>query len=187
MYYWHWVRNVVRRPYTTGYPTNPDPELMGDESRNVIRESFKSGDRPMRRRSLAIRQVDSGSCNGCESELSLLASPDYDLTRYGFGLVASPKHADILVVTGVVTERMAPVVKAAWEQMTEPKRVVAMGICAINGGVFQGAPGVIGSLEGIVPVVIQIDGCPPTPAAILRGLLWAVDGKDPEPAKEVMA
>ncbi len=187
MYYWHWLRNVVHRPYTTGYPTKPDPEFLGNESCGRIRGHFNLGDPPMTRRSLAIRHVDSGSCNGCESELSLLASPDYDLTRYGFGLVPSPKHADILVVTGVVTERMAPVVKNAWEQMTEPKRVVAMGICAISGGVFQGAPGVIGSLDGIVPVSVQIDGCPPTPAEILRGLLWAVDGKDPAPIKEVMA
>lgn len=185
MYYWHWFRNIVRRPYTTGYPTNSDLELAETESRDGIRESFNPGDLPMSRRSLAIRQVDSGSCNGCESELGLLASPDYDLTRYGFGWVPSPKHADILVVTGVVTERMAPVVKAVWEQMTEPKRVVAIGICAINGGVFRDAPGVIGSLDGIVPVAIQIDGCPPTPAEILRGLLWAVDGKDP--LREVMA
>lgn len=187
MYYWHWLRNIVRRPYTTGYPTSPDHELLGDESQGTIRDSFKAGDRAMSRRSLAIRQVDSGSCNGCESELGLLASPDYDLTRYGFGWVPSPKHADILVVTGVVTERMAPVVKAAWEQMTEPKRVVAVGVCAINGGVFGEAPGVIGSLDGIVPVAIQIDGCPPSPAEILRGLLWAVDGKDPVPLKEVMS
>ena len=102
-------------------------------------------------------------------------------------MVPSPKHADILVVTGVVTDRMAPVVQAVYEQMTAPKRVVAIGICAISGGVFRGAPGVIGSLEGIVPVTIRVDGCPPTPGDILRGLLWALDGKDPQVGQGVLA
>ncbi len=187
MYYWHWLRNIVRRPHTTGYPTNRDGVVVSMGNPDGIKEFSDEGLRGMSRRAVALRQVDSGSCNGCESELSLLSSPDYDLTRYGFSVAPSPKHADILVVTGVVTERMAPVVKAVYEQMTEPKRVVAIGVCAISGGVFREAPGVIGSLEGIVPVTIQIDGCPPTPGDILRGLLWAVDGKDPEAVQGVMA
>ncbi len=187
MYYWHWVRNILRKPYTTGYPTQDDGVVMSMLNSDGITETFAKNQSPMNRRAVALRQVDAGSCNGCESELSLLSSPDYDLSRYGFSLAPSPKHADILVVTGVVTEPMARVVKAVYDQMTEPKRVVAVGVCAISGGVFRDAPGVIGSLAGIVPVSIQIDGCPPTPGDILRGLMWAVDGKDPQVDREVLA
>jgi len=178
MYYWHWLKNVVRRPKTTGYPTEPDPMVSRMSTANAISEKIPTAG-PFPRRASALRHVDGGSCNGCESELSLLSSPDYDLTRYGFSFTPSPKHADILVVTGVITEAMAPVIQAVFEQMTYPKRVVALGNCPLDGYVFKAAKNVIGSLENIVPVTLSISGCPPTPGDILRGLLTAVDGTDP--------
>lgn len=178
MYYWHWLRHIVRRPKTTGYPTEPDPNVAEMASATVLGPG-PSAAGPFARRSVALRHVDGGSCNGCESELGLLSSPDYDLTRYGFSFTPSPKHADILMVTGVITRPMVPVIEEVFEQMTEPKRVVALGSCAVDGWVFQGAPHVLGSLNGIVPVTVSIAGCPPTPGDILRGLLAAVDGYDP--------
>ncbi len=178
MYYWHWLKNIVRRPETTGFPTDPD----GIAKTMSNSDAIQTRARPVEgflRRSLAIRHIDGGSCNGCESELGLLSSPDYDLTRYGFSFTPSPKHADILVITGVITDAMVPVIADVFEQMTAPKRVVALGSCAIDGWVFRGAPGVRGGLEGIVPVATRIAGCPPTPGDILRGLLATVDGVDP--------
>jgi Ni,Fe-hydrogenase III small subunit len=181
LYYWHWIKNVVHRPKTTGYPTAADA-IVQQMSHDAAITLNSLPAQPFFRRSVALRHVDGGSCNGCESELGLLSSPDYDLTRYGFSLVPSPKHADILVVTGVITSAMAPVIQGVYEQMTSPKRVVVLGACAINGGVFQDAPGVLGHLNGIVPVTVRIDGCPPSPGDILRGLLAAVDGYDPAPS-----
>ncbi len=178
MYYWHWLRHVVRLPKTTGYPTEPDPKVANMASAGALAAGPKATG-PFARRSVAMRHVDAGSCNGCESELGLLSSPDYDLTRYGFSFSPSPKHADILVVTGVITRPMVPVIEEVFEQMTEPKRVVALGSCAVDGWVFQGAPDVLASLAGIMPVTVSIAGCPPTPGDILRGLLAAVDGQDP--------
>ena len=184
MYYWHWLKNIVRLPQTTGYPTESDPRVEA-----MVHTASLSGSHPekpvMFRRAAAIRHVDGGSSNGCESELGLLSSPDYDMTRYGFTFTPSPKHADILVVTGVVTEAMVPVIKTVYEQMTEPKRVVALGSCAIDGWMFKDAPGIVGSLDGIVPVTLSIAGCPPTPGDILRGLMTAVDGVDPKTLQEV--
>ncbi len=184
MYYWHWIRNIVRLPYTTGYPTESAPVVEAMENADAL-TNYRPQEPALFRRAAAIRHVDAGSCNGCESELSLIASPHYDLTRYGFSFTPSPKHADILVVTGVITRAMVPVIKTVFEQMTEPKRVVALGSCAIDGGVFKDAPDVMGSLDGIVPVTVAIAGCPPTPGDILRGLLAAVDGEDPRVQREV--
>lgn len=182
MHYWHWVTNLRTKPATTGFPTETDDRIhhmLQGEVRALGSQAVNAPACGFLRRSLQLRHVDTGSCNGCESELSMLGSPDYDLSRYGFGFTPSPKHADLLVVTGVVTRTMAEVLARVYQQMTAPKKVVAIGICAISGGVFAGADGVLGSLDGIVPVDVSIDGCPPSPGDILRGLLWAVDGRDP--------
>lgn len=184
MYYWHWLKNIVRRPHTTGFPTESDPDAAAMSDWTAVRTGGSTVDTVLRR-SMAIRHVDAGSCNGCESELGLLSSPDYDLSRYGFSFTPSPKHADILVVTGVITEAMVPVMQNVFEQMSAPKRVVALGACPMDGGVFRGAPGVRGRLDGIIPVTATIAGCPPSPGDILRGLLAAVDGVDPAAGKEV--
>jgi Ni,Fe-hydrogenase III small subunit len=133
-------------------------------------------DRPDRGRSLAIRHVDAGSCNGCEHELTLTSSPHYDLQRYGLGIVASPRHADVLLVTGPVTTRMREPLLIAYNAMPEPRRVAALGDCALGCNVLGTAEDVVGSVEAVLPVDIRIPGCPPTPEAIAAALLALIDG-----------
>ena len=121
--------------------------------------------------SLSLRHVDAGSCNGCEHELGAAANPLYDLPRLGLDVVASPRHADILLVTGPVTTRMATALRRAYEAMPEPRLVAALGDCALGCGVL-GDPGeLIGSLDAVLPVDLRIPGCPPTPEAIAEHLL----------------
>jgi Ni,Fe-hydrogenase III small subunit len=133
-----------------------------------------------RGRSLAIRHVDAGSCNGCEHELTLLASPYYDLQRYGLGIVASPRHADILLVTGPVTTRMRAPLLLAYEAMPEPRRVAALGDCANGCNILALDSEIAGPLDEILPVDLRIPGCPPTPLAIATALLALVDEGDPQ-------
>jgi Ni,Fe-hydrogenase III small subunit len=123
------------------------------------------------RRSLALRHVDAGSCNGCEHELALASSPVYDLARFGLDIVASPRHADILLVTGPVTARMAAALRAAYDAMPEPRLVAALGDCALGCGVLADPAEIAGSLDALLPVDIRIPGCPPTPDAIAECLL----------------
>ena len=130
---------------------------------------------PARGRSLAVRHVDAGSCNGCEHELTLAAAPQYDLQRYGFGVVASPRHADVLLVTGTVTTRMREPLLAAYASMPEPRLVVALGDCALGCGVLGSASELAGPVEAILPVDLRIPGCPPPPEAIAAGLLELLD------------
>ena len=128
-------------------------------------------------RSLAIRHVDAGSCNACEHELAATAAPQYDLQRFGLDVVASPRHADILLVTGPVTARMAGPLRAAYEAMPEPRLVAALGDCALGCGVLGAAAEIAGPLEKLLPVDIRIPGCPPSPEAIAEAILAA----DPQP------
>ena len=130
---------------------------------------------PDRGRSLAIRHVDAGSCNGCEHELVLATSPYYDLQRFGLGIVASPRHADILLVTGAVTTRMHQPLLTAYAAMPEPRRVAALGDCALGCNLLGTADNLIGPLETVLPVDLRIRGCPPTPEAIADALLGLVD------------
>jgi Ni,Fe-hydrogenase III small subunit len=126
---------------------------------------------PRPRGSLALRHVDAGSCNGCEHELIAASNPFYDLQQYGLNIVASPRHADLLLVTGVITTRMAPALRIAYEAMPEPRLVGALGNCAL-GIDLLGDPGdLAGPLEHVVPVDLRIPGCPPTPAQIVAGLV----------------
>jgi Ni,Fe-hydrogenase III small subunit len=122
-------------------------------------------------RALAIREVDAGSCNGCELEIAGLASPVYDMERFGLHFVASPRHADLLLVTGPVTRNMEIPLRRTYEATPAPKVVVAVGDCAKHCGVFQGSYAVVGPVERIIPVDITISGCPPEPVDILRGIL----------------
>ncbi len=127
--------------------------------------------RPDRGRSLALRHVDAGSCNGCEHELTLATSPYSDVERYGFGIVASPRHADVLLVTGTVTTRMHQPLLAAYAAMPEPRRVVALGDCALGRAVLGLASEIVGPVEALLPVDLRIPGCPPSPEAITAALV----------------
>jgi Ni,Fe-hydrogenase III small subunit/NAD-dependent dihydropyrimidine dehydrogenase PreA subunit len=122
-------------------------------------------------RALNIRQVDAGSCNGCEGEIVALTNPYYDLERFGIHFVASPKHADMLLVTGPVTRNMAAAVKNAYDAVPAPKLVVAVGTCGCSGGIFGGSHAVVGPVDAVIPVDGYIPGCPPTPSMILTGIL----------------
>ncbi|MGW4210397.1 NADH-quinone oxidoreductase subunit B family protein [Lentzea sp. NPDC004789] len=132
------------------------------------------GERPERAAvlggSVQIRHVDAGSCNGCEVEIGSAFGPVHDGERYGARLVASPRHADALLVTGVVTRNMAEPLRRTFDAVPAPKLVVAVGDCARNCGVFAGAYGVVGAVRDVVPVDVEIPGCPPRPEAIVEGL-----------------
>lgn len=130
---------------------------------------------PRQGRSLAVRHVDAGSCNGCEHELTIAAGPQYDLGRFGFGIVASPRHADVLLVTGTVTRRMREPLLAAYNAMPEPRRVVALGDCALGCGVLALSSELAGPVESIIPVDARVPGCPPTPEAITAALIEICD------------
>jgi len=134
--------------------------------------------RPDRGRSLALRHVDAGSCNGCEHELTLAGSPYYDLQRFGLGLVASPRHADILLVTGPVTTRMREPLLAAYHAMPEPRRVAALGDCALGCNVLGTRDAIVGAVDEVLPVALRIKGCPPRPDEIAAALLALIDEDD---------
>jgi Ni,Fe-hydrogenase III small subunit len=122
-------------------------------------------------RSLSIREVDAGSCNGCELEIHALNNAFYDLERFGLRFVASPRHADVLLVTGPVTRNMQQALERTWRATPDPKWVVAVGDCAADGGVFRGSQACVGGVAKVVPVDLVIRGCPPEPIALLKGLL----------------
>lgn len=123
------------------------------------------------KRSIRIRQVDAGSCNACEWECTALGNPVYDVSRFGIDFVASPRHADILLVTGPVSLPMAEALRKTYLAMPEPKIVIACGSCAKDGGVYKGAYGVLDGAGSVVPVDGYIPGCPPNPAAIMKGIM----------------
>ena len=150
--------------------------------RRVRRElAVPAASRP---RSLAFRHVDAGSCNGCEHELAATANPFYDLQRFGLDVVASPRHADALVVSGAVTKRMATPLLRAYEAMPEPRLVVALGDCARGHGhgLIADPAELAGPAEAILPVDLTIPGCPPSPQRIANGLLEALDFLTPMPS-----
>lgn len=132
--------------------------------------------RPDRGRSLAVRHVDAGSCNGCEHELTLTSGPACDLARLGIGIVASPRHADVLLVSGVVTTRMREPLLTAYAAMPEPRRVAALGDCALGRGLLGSPSELDGPVEDVLPVDLRIPGCPPSPQEIAAALLTLIDG-----------
>jgi membrane-bound hydrogenase subunit mbhJ len=131
--------------------------------------------RPDRGRSLAVRHVDCGSCNGCEHELILASSPYSDLQRFGIGIVASPRHADVLLVTGPVTTRMRSPLLTAYASMPEPRRVAALGDCAVGTDILGSPDEIVGPADAVLPVDLRIAGCPPTPDTIAAALLELID------------
>jgi len=145
------------------------PELFkeiepdGRELRSLIRKKFG--------RSLNIREVDTGSCGACESEINAANNPVYDLQRFGVNFVASPRHADALLVTGPVSKNMLTALKKTYEAMAEPKFVITCGDCALDGGLFKDSYYVEGPVKDILPVALHIPGCPPSPSAIIKALL----------------
>jgi Ni,Fe-hydrogenase III small subunit len=133
--------------------------------------------RPDRGRSLAVRHVDCGSCNGCEHELVLASSPYADLQRFGIGIAASPRHADVLLVTGPVTTRMRGPLLTAYAAMPEPRRVAALGDCAVGTDILGSPSEIVGPIETVLAVDLRIPGCPPTPGEIAAALLGLIDSK----------
>ena len=147
----------------------PAPPTDADAARALALRLEAASQRRLGR-SLAIRAVNAGSCNGCELELRMLASTVYDLERFGMSFVSSPRHADVLLVTGPVTRSMQEPLVRTWQAMPEPKWVVAVGDCGIDGGVFKGSYAISGGVDVAVPVDMVVRGCPPTPMQMLDGL-----------------
>lgn len=140
-----------------------DVEAMGAELKAEIRKKFG--------RSLHIREVDTGSCGGCESEIIATTNPIYDIQRFGIDFVASPRHADALLVTGPLSKNMKLALKRTYDAMPEPKFVITLGDCAKGGGIFQNSYYVEGGIEGTLPVALHIPGCPPTPTDIMKYII----------------
>ncbi|MBD3772364.1 MAG: NADH-quinone oxidoreductase subunit NuoB [Betaproteobacteria bacterium] len=148
--------------------TQPDPDLaMCAELATALGQSA----RQRLGRSLAIREIDAGSCNGCELEIHALNNAFYDIERFGLRFVASPRHADVLLVTGPVTRNMREALERTYNATPAPKWVVAVGDCAADGGCFAGSYAVVGGVAAVVPVDLHIGGCPPSPETLLKGLL----------------
>ena len=150
--------------------TEPAPS-MDDAALAEIGAALANASRRRLGRSLSIREVDAGSCNGCELEIHALGNAYYDLERFGLRFVASPRHADVLLVTGPVTKNMRMALERTYAATPNPKWVVAAGDCARDGGCFAGGYAVVGGVSAVVPVDLHIAGCPPPPVEILRGLL----------------
>jgi Ni,Fe-hydrogenase III small subunit len=161
--------SLVRPPLTETAPA-PDDAMMAKLAASV--------DRAARRRlgrSLSIREVDAGSCNGCELEIHALNNAFYDLERFGLRFVASPRHADVLMVTGPVTRNMREALARTYNATPDPKWVVAVGGCALDGGIFAGSYAVMGGVSTVIPVDLHIPGCPPRPVQLLEGLLALIE------------
>jgi Ni,Fe-hydrogenase III small subunit len=163
------LTNLFRRPLTEPAPAADDAVLAALAARVEGAARRRLG------RSLSIREIDAGSCNGCELEIHALNNPYYDLERFGLRFVASPRHADVLLVTGPVTKNMAEALERTYNATPDPKWVVAAGDCARDGGCFAGSYAVVGGVSQVVPVDLHISGCPPSPTQLLEGLLALLD------------
>lgn len=163
---WQVLRQILRVGLVTEPAPAGDPSMVDGELHADIRRIFG--------RALCIRHVDAGSCNGCELELHALGNPYYNLEGLGIRFVASPRHADALLVTGPVTANMAEALRRTHAAMPDPKLVIALGDCAACGGVFGESYASLGRVANVIPVQVTIPGCPPSPTAILRGILAAV-------------
>ncbi len=165
------AKALFSRPVTDAPPAVPDVVVEALVQRLEAAGQARLG------RSLAIRQVDCGSCNGCELEISALGNVVYDLERFGLKFVASPRHADVLLVTGPLTRNMRQALERTWACTPEPKWLVAVGDCATDGGVFKGSYAIEGGIGEALPVDLVIPGCPPTPTQLLEGLLALLEAQ----------
>lgn len=165
---------LLKSPLTEAPPAPDELAALGAE--------FQAAARKRLGRSLSIRQVDAGSCNACELEIQALSNAYYDLERFGLRFVASPRHADALLVTGPVTLNMREALERTFAATPAPKWVVAAGACAIDGGLFGGGYACASGVGSVVPVDLAIPGCPPSPKALLAGLLALLEGRAPRDA-----
>src|SRR5213083_1016222 len=163
---------MMHGPLTEAAPA-PDAAALAELAQNLDRAA-----RARLGRSLSIRHVDAGSSNGCELEIHALGNAFYDLERFGLRFVASPRHADVLLVTGPVTKNMREALERTYRATPDPKWVVAVGACARDGGVFSGSYAVVGGASAVIPVDLHIAGCPPSPTAMLQGLLALLEHAD---------
>jgi len=161
--------DLLRPPVTEPAPAKDDAAL------SELAAKLDHAARRRLGRSLSIREVDAGSCNGCELEIHALNNAFYDLERFGLRFVASPRHADVLLVTGPVTKNMKEALQRTYAATPDPKWVVAVGDCARDGGVFSGSYAVVGGVGNVIPVDLHIRGCPPRPHDLLAGLLALLD------------
>lgn len=169
-------KNIFRRPLT-----EPPPAGDNDHLAELAARVERAGHRRLGR-SLAIRAVDAGSCNGCELEMHALNNAYYDIERFGIRFVASPRHADVLLVTGPVTRNMSEALERTYLATPNPKWVIAVGDCALDGGCFAGSYAVVGGVSDVVPVDLHIRGCPPNPEQLLGGLLALLEASVAQPA-----
>ena len=163
------LQSLLKSPLTEPAPAVDDAALVELATRVDLAAHRRLG------RSLSIREVDAGSCNGCELEIHAISNPVYDAERFGLKFVASPRHADVLLVTGPVTWNMRQALERTYAATPSPKWVVALGDCAANCGVFAGSYACAGAVSDVIPVDLHIKGCPPPPLEILKGLLALVD------------
>lgn len=159
------LQNLLRSPLTEAAPALSQSALaeLGEKVDHAARQRLG--------RSLSIREVDAGSCNGCELEIHALNNAFYDLERFGLRFVASPRHADVLLVTGPVTVNMREALERTYAATPDPKWVVAVGDCGRDGGIFAGSYACVGGVSAVIPVDLHIPGCPPNPVQLLEGLL----------------
>lgn len=163
-------KSLIRPPLTER------PPVVSDSTTQELASVLNRSAHKRLGRSLSIRAIDAGSCNGCELEMHALSNAFYDLERFGVRFVASPRHADVLLVTGPVTKNMRESVLRTYEATPNPKWVVAIGDCARDGGCFAGSYAVVGGVSEVLPVDLHIPGCPPRPIEILKGLLALLEG-----------
>jgi Ni,Fe-hydrogenase III small subunit len=161
---------IVKLFARSGNLTEPAPEPRLEDEAPRIRQEILA----VLGRALTIRQVDAGSCNGCELEIHAVNNAYYNLEGFGIRFVASPRHADMLLVTGPVSRNMAQALRRTWEAVPDPKLVVAVGECACDGGIFGESYASLGRVSNVIPVDVSIAGCPPPPLEILRAILGAV-------------
>ena len=163
------LEGLLRRPLTDAAPA------PGDAALEELAQTLGRAARRKLGRSLSIREVDAGSCNGCELEINALGGAYYDIDRFGLRFVASPRHADVLMVTGPVTRNMREALLRVHEATPDPKWVVAVGDCALDGGCFKGSPAICGGVDAVLPVDLHIPGCPPRPVEMIKGLLALIE------------